>query len=59
MPTGSLYPAGGCQLRKESDDHAPSLPSAAPEGKPRIAVFLWESGFGAGIRAQKNLPLTP
>ena len=36
VAAGALHSAGGFQLRKEADNHAQSLPSAAAEGKLRI-----------------------
>jgi hypothetical protein len=33
MPSGALHAARGVQLREESNQHALSLPSTAPDGK--------------------------
>ncbi len=52
MPPGSLYPAGRCQLREESDDHAPSLPSATPEGKARIAL---DAAFDSATPGERKM----
>jgi hypothetical protein len=34
VPPSTLHPARRIQLRKQSNDHAPSLPSTATDGKP-------------------------
>jgi hypothetical protein len=34
MPAGALHSAGRVQLGEQSNDHAPSLTTAAPERKP-------------------------
>ncbi|PYU40151.1 MAG: hypothetical protein DMG54_24510, partial [Acidobacteria bacterium] len=35
VAAGPLYPAGGVQFGKETNEHAESLTSAAPNGKSR------------------------
>jgi hypothetical protein len=37
MTSCSLDPAGWFKLGKQANNHAPSLPTAAPEGKARFA----------------------
>jgi hypothetical protein len=37
MTAYSLDSSGGLEFREEADDHAQSLPTAAPEGKLSIA----------------------
>ncbi|HUE42000.1 MAG TPA: hypothetical protein VMP12_00485 [Candidatus Sulfotelmatobacter sp.] len=40
MPTCSLDPAGWFKLGKEANNHAPSLPTAAWEGKARFGLAM-------------------
>jgi len=40
VAAGPLHPAGGVQFGKESNEHAGSLTSAAPNGKSRGASAI-------------------
>ena len=40
VAAGPLYPAGGVQFGKETNEHAESLTSAAPNGKSRGASAI-------------------
>jgi hypothetical protein len=62
VASGALHPAGRIQLRKETDEHALSLPTAAPLGKPCCIDVLEKprSGFSSrrsGSSASKKLRL--
>jgi hypothetical protein len=40
MTACSLDSSGAFQLREEADNHAQSLPTAAPEGKTSITIVV-------------------
>ncbi len=51
MPPCSLDPAGWLELGKESNNHAPSLPTAESEGKARFTARRYEN---VRIDARRN-----
>jgi hypothetical protein len=50
----SLYPAGSVQFREEANDHGPSLPSAAPNGKSRCSAVSQTAAPMLGFRVSQD-----
>jgi len=53
MAARSLHPAGSVQFRKEANEHAQSLPSAAPDGKSGCITVPEKPGSIAELRVGK------